>query len=290
MCTIGFSCSVEYSPTGDPDAHMSNSELSDKEKIEGLDYFLPKIDLSNWKVTLPIADPKEVIPPAILEYGSQPVLTDFMYNDSTDGSLVFYTYPGITTPNSSYSRTELREQMVPGNDETNWKFSDGGTITGTLSVEDISKDQSGSPHRIIVMQIHGRLTEEQRLLIREDDHNAPPVLKIYWIDGKVQVRTKVLKDSNVSDIELLRTNSWKDDSGHTFSTEVGREKFSLSVSATEGKLTVILNDDEKVEYEGIDLQKWNVFENYFKAGNYLITHDPGAYSKVKYFTLDVSHP
>ena len=83
-------------------------------------YILPDIDLSNWKVTLPIprsdGKPVEVEPPAILDYASDPVLKPFIYNDSTDGSLVFYTYP-CTTTNSSYSRNF--RQMTPGSNDNN---------------------------------------------------------------------------------------------------------------------------------------------------------------------------
>ena len=72
-------------------------------------YVLPDIDLSNWKVTLPIGNPTEVKPPEILNYATNEILKPFMYNDSINGALVFYTYPGASTANSSYSRTELRE-------------------------------------------------------------------------------------------------------------------------------------------------------------------------------------
>jgi len=164
-------------------------------QVEGVDYFLPKIDLNNWKVTLPIGKPSEVKPPEILDYSNIDVLKDYMYNDSTDGSLVFYTYPSASTRNSKYSRTELREQMVPGSNHTNWTFAQGGRMKGTLAVADISRDKNDKAHKVIIMQIHGRLTNEQRDLIGEDDNNAPPILKIYWDkDGRIRVKTKELKN------------------------------------------------------------------------------------------------
>ena len=261
--------------------------------VEGVDYFLPHIDLSNWKVTLPIprpdGKPLEVSPPEILNYATNETLLPFMYNDSTDGSLVFYTYPGSSTANSSYSRTELREQMVPGSNNTNWTFAQGGRMKGTLSVPEISNDSDGNPHRIIIMQIHGRLTNEQRDLIGEDDNNAPPVLKIYWQDGRIRVKTKELKDQNVNETDILFTSAWTDDEGMNFSEEVGTDKFTLEVIASEGRMEVILNDDETFVYEDIHMQKWGVFENYFKAGNYLNTLDEGAFARVKYYELEVTH-
>ena len=59
--------------------------------------------------------------------------------------------------------------------------------------------------------------------------------------------------------------------------------------ASEGRLEVILNDEESVVYDDIHMQKWGVFENYFKAGNYLQTKDEGSFAKVKYYDLEISH-
>ena len=266
------------------------SPLEDSKPVEGVDYFLPKIDLNYWKVTLPIGKPSEIKPPAISDYANLDVLKDFMYNDSTDGSLFFYTYPGASTRNSSYSRTELREQMVPGSNKTNWTFAQGGRMKGTLAVADVSMEKNGKPSKVIIMQIHGRLTNEQRDLIGEDDNNAPPVLKIYWDKGgRIRVKTKELKDINVSEKEMLKTSAWKDDKGHNFKTNVGNEKFTLEVIASDGKLEVILNDDESVVYDNIHMQKWGVFENYFKAGNYLQSKASDSFAKVKYYDLTISH-
>ncbi len=261
----------------------------EEELVEGEDYFLPHIDLSHWKVTLPIGNPTEVKPPEILDYATNSLLKEFMYNDSTDGSLVFYTYPGSSTQNSSYSRTELREQMVPGSNNTNWTFAQGGRIKGKLALSEVSKDNDGDYHRVIIMQIHGRLTDEQRDLIGEDDNNAPPMLKIYWENNKVVVRTKVLKDLNATDTEALHTDAWGNADKFTFSETVGFDPFTLEVLVSDGRMEVILNDNESDVYDDEHIQRWGIFENYFKAGNYLVTTDENAFSKVKYYELEHSH-
>lgn len=279
---------ILFFAVGCADASMQEPE-KDKEKVEGVDYFLPHIDLSHWKVTLPIGDPTEVEPPEILEYATSSVLRPYMYNDSTDGSLVFYAYPGATTTNTSYSRTELREQLEPGSNSTNWTFVQGGIMKGTLSVPEITKDGSGKYHKVIIMQIHGRLSNEQRDLIGASDNDAPPMLKIYWENEKVKVITKQLVDVNATDLEILKKDAWKDAPSHTFNTLVGKGKFTLEVQASDGKLKIILNDAESVTYDDIHIQRWSVFENYFKAGDYFQTLDAGAQAKVKYYKLEVSH-
>ena len=265
------------------------AEVEEEVMVEGVDFFLPNINLSNWKVTLPIGSPDEVEPPEILDYATDEKLMPYMYNDSTDGSLVFYTSPGSSTANSSYSRTELREQMVPGSNSTNWTFAEGGRMKGTLSVPEITTDASGDYHRTMVMQIHGRLTNAQRDLIGENDNNAPPILKIYWQNGKIRVKTKVLKNVNATDEEILHTDAWGDDEGYTFPDEIGTDIFTFEIIASNGRMEVILNETESVVYEDIHMEKWGVFENYFKAGNYLQTLDNGASAKVKYYELEVTH-
>lgn len=255
---------------------------------------LPKIDLSHWSVTTPEMNPKKgkptlVNPPEILDYATDERLLPYMYNDSLKGALVFYAFPSnATTANTKYSRSELREQMVPGNNNVNWTFKQGGVMKGTLRVDEISKDKDGKPHKVVIMQIHGRLTNEQRDLIGQKDNNAPPILKIYWKDGKVRVKTKELKNLNATYEEMLDKHAWDDDEGYSFEEKVGNKKFELEVKVSEGKLVVALNGVYKV-YKNIHMEKWGIFENYFKAGNYFQSRDKGAYAKVNYYKLKVSH-
>ena len=284
---VYFSCQ-----NNEPDeaAIIESEEEEVFEEAPERTYNLPNINLANWKVTLPIGNPTEVKPPEILSYATNETLKPFFYNDSINGALVFYTYPGASTANSSYSRTELRELINPSDGgKTNWTFAQGGNMRGTLSMDTISKDTNGDFHRTIIMQIHGRLTDAQRDLIGQSDNNAPPMLKIYWTDGKVRVKTKVLKDLGASDIDVLKTDSWGDDSGYTFSEYVGFDKFTLEVKVKNGEMEVVLNDKESVIYNNIHIQKWGVFENYFKAGNYLITTDKDAFARLKYYGLLVTH-
>ena len=127
---------------------------------------------------------------------------------------------------------------------------------------EITKDLDNDYYRIIIMQIHGRLTNAQKNLIGQSDNNAPPVLKIYWVDGKVRVKTKVLRDLNATDIEILETSAWGDDDGYTFPEYVGFDKFTLEVKVSEGRMEVIMNGNSKV-YDDIHMQKWSIFEKLF---------------------------
>jgi len=255
---------------------------------------LPNIDLSHWKVTLPATNkdgkPFNIEPPEILKFAKMEVAKPYMYIDSTKGAIVFHAMPtNSKTKNTKYTRSELREQMVPGDNNVNWTFKQGAYMKGKLAMDSSSKDSDGKYHRTIIMQIHGRLTNEQRDLIGEDDNNAPPVLKIYWDRGKIRVKTKELKNINATAPEILHEDAWTDDDGFNFEEEVGFRKFILEVKVSEGKLVVILNKNEYKVYENIHMKKWGVFENYFKAGNYFQSRDEGSFSKVRYYELSVSH-
>lgn len=253
-------------------------------------YKLPNIDLSHWSVTIPEGKPTIINPPEILNYAKNEVIKPYMYNDSINGAIVFYAYPSdATTSNSKYSRSELREQIVSGNNNVNWTFKQGGQIKGELQVAEISKDENGKYHRVMVMQIHGRLTDNQKNRIGQKDNNAPPILKIYWDNGRIRVKTKQLKNLNASTIEMLHKEAWTDDSGFTFKEKVEHNKFTLEIKVAEGKIIVILNNNESKVYANEHLKKWGIFENYFKAGNYLITRDENAFAKIKYYSLHVKH-
>lgn len=287
ILNIGFAQSVDGESTKSIKKERKRKKRNKKVK-------LPKIDLSHWKVTLPVTNdlgkPHEISPPEIIDFASNEIAKPYMYIDSTRGAIVFHSMPtSSTTKNTKYTRSELREQMVPGENNVNWTFKDGGYMKGKLAIDEVTKNSDGKFHRIIIMQIHGRLTNDQRDLIGEDDNNAPPILKIYWDNGKIRVKTKILKNIDASVPEILHEDAWDDDEGFNFAEKVGFRKFTLEVKISEGKMVVSLNGNEYKVYENVHMRKWGVFENYFKAGNYFQTRDKGAYGKVRFYELEVSH-
>lgn len=296
LFAVAISASVtsqeKKSETTGSDTKIEKTKKKKKKKKKKVK--LPKIDLSHWKVTLPITNdkgkPYEIEPPEISEFASNEIAKPYMYIDSTRGAIVFHAMPTESkTRNTKYTRSELREQMVSGDNNANWTFKDGAYMKGKIAIDEVTRDKDGKYHRVIIMQIHGRLTNEQRDLIGEDDNNAPPMLKIYWDKGKIRVKTKVLKNLSASDTEILHEDAWDNDEGFNFEQKVGFRKFTLEVKVSDGKMVIILNENEYKVYENIHIKKWGIFENYFKAGNYFQTRDEGAYAKVRFYELEVSH-
>lgn len=287
--SVNAICQEKINSVTESDSKTEKKKKKKKKKVK-----LPNIDLSHWKVTLPVTNdkgkPYEISPPEIFDFATNEKAKNYMYIDSTKGAIVFHAMPTASkTANTKYTRSELREQMVPGDNNTNWTFADGAYMKGKLAMEATSRDSEGKYHRTIIMQIHGRLTNEQRDLIGEDDNNAPPILKIYWDKGKIRVKTKVLKNLTATNEELLHEDAWDNDEGFNFEEEVGFRKFTLEVKVSKGKMVIILNGSEYKVYESIHMRRWGIFENYFKAGNYFQTRDEGAYSKISYYELEVSH-
>ncbi|MDO5970350.1 polysaccharide lyase family 7 protein [Flavivirga aquimarina] len=282
-------CQSEQEAISKTDVKVAAKKKKKKKKVK-----LPDIDLSHWKVTLPVLNekgkPYEIEPPEIFDFATNEVAKPYMYIDSTRGAIVFHAMPTASkTRNTKYTRSELREQMEPGNNNTNWTFADGAYMKGKIAMVETTKDSEGKYHRTIIMQIHGRLTNEQRDLIGEDDNNAPPILKIYWDNGKIRVKTKELKNLKASDTEILHEDAWGNDEGFNFEQEVGFRKFTLEVRVSKGKMVIVLNNNEYKVYENIHIRKWGIFENYFKAGNYFQSRDKGAFSKVRFYELEVKH-
>jgi hypothetical protein len=291
---ICFSFNIGFTQSNDNTKTDNVKTERKKKKKKRKKTKLPKIDLSHWKVTLPVTNdlgkPYEIAPPEILNFATNEIAKPYMYIDSTKGAIVFHAMPTASkTKNTKYTRSELREQMVPGENNVNWTFKDGAYMRGKLAMDQVTKDSNGKYHRVIIMQIHGRLTNEQRDLIGGDDNNAPPILKIYWDNGKIRVKTKVLKNSNATFPGILHEDAWGDDEGFNFEEKVNFRKFTLEVKVSEGKMVIALNGNEYKVYENIHMSKWGVFENYFKAGNYFQTRDEGAFAKVRYYELEVKH-
>ena len=255
------------------------------------------IDFSHWKVTLPVDEnnngsPDEYKPSVLVNYGYQTIeaVKPFMYDDTTDVSIVFYTYPDVSTTNSSYSRTELRELINPSNSRENWTLLEGGIMTGKLKIEAVSENTESSDdyHKVIVMQIHGIISEEDMNVHGFSSNNGPPLIKIYWKDGYVWSHKKSLVNESTSGDDLLDVSSdtWSDikvNLGY-----VGFDAFDFSITASDARIEVQLNSEEPFIYEDVSLSKWP-YENYFKAGNYLTSIHANAFAYIKYYELTVTH-
>lgn len=270
------SLSVEASATLDPDAPPSDN-----------------FDLTKWKLTLP--DSSE-ISPSTLSNGYEH--SSWFYTDSDDGGMVFVSPNyGDTTPNTNYTRSELREMLNPsagtqsyGN---NWVTSTSsssvksqaggvdGTMNAVLSVDHVSTTgDSSKVGRVVVGQIHGPDTEPIRLYY----HKRPSDSK-----GAIYFGTDDL-DNNNTWVNVIGGPSDLNPSngialGQKWSYEIKVVGLDMTVKVTpEGGSTTTVNYTLPSGYNDKYL--------YFKAGvyNQNNTGDESDYVQATFYELTHEHP
>ncbi|WP_397300677.1 polysaccharide lyase family 7 protein [Nonlabens ulvanivorans] len=282
-----------------------DSEEESPERIEIVvpnepDPVASNFDFSDWKVTLPVdvnndGSPDEYAPSQLDNggYRTLSALDGYMYDDPVGEGIIFYTQfdtNGATTANSSYPRTELRELINPSNSRDNWSLQDGGVLKVRMQALDVS-DNTGTgslnKDRFIMAQIHGIITPSDVARLNLSSDSAPPLLKMQWRDGDLYAYKKTLENESMSGDAIINKDDavWGDIS-YNFG-QVGFEPFDLEIRASTGRLEVIVDGQSHV-FQDISLAKWP-FDNYFKAGNYIQTTDPTGYSKVKLYSIEVSH-
>ncbi len=112
------------------------------------------IDLTNWKLTLPIDEdlntsPDEIKQPALATYSNGYY---FWPNDAYDGVIFKAHAGGVTTNNSGYPRCELREMKNNGVDQASWASNDGDYHI--LEVTEKIIHYPDVKHHVVVAQIH----------------------------------------------------------------------------------------------------------------------------------------
>jgi Alginate lyase len=158
------------------------------------------LDLSNWKLTLPTGDagsPEEVLAGRLSKFTNE----FFKVNDARDGVVFTARVGGVTTKNSHYPRSELREMR--GDENAAWSNPGG---THTLEVREAILAVPEVKPEVVAAQIHDgdddvlqiRL-EGERLSVQSDDGESETVidpgyrlgtpydLKIVAADGRVDV-------------------------------------------------------------------------------------------------------
>jgi hypothetical protein len=172
-------------------------------EASGCDYPGQIIDVSSWKLQLPVGDPvKEVKNPtlATYRYGSL-----FRANSSCSGALFRAPVNGTTTSGSSYPRSELREMTDDGSELARWS-----TTSGT--------------HRMILDQAVTRLPRGKRHLGVGQIHNGSNDVLMVRVEGS----RLLVKPNGGSEVVL--------DSSYSLG-----ERFRVELVASGGQIKVYYN-------------------------------------------------
>jgi hypothetical protein len=236
---------------GDRLTDVGGDAASDK---SGPTYPADLLDLTNWKLTLPVGSagsPTEIRQPELRTFSMSP----YFVLDATGTGVVFQAHAGgVTTSNSGYPRSELREMTAGGGQNAAWSTTSGThtmTITETITHLPVVK-----PH-VVAGQIHD--ASDDVVMIRLEGTNL-------FVEG----------DGN----ELGVLNA-----SYTLGT-----RFTVRLVAAGGRIRVYYED---LATPKVDIASDNT-DCYFKAGSYTQSNPaqgdaPTAYGEVLIHALTVTH-
>lgn len=218
-------------------------------------------NLSVWSLQLPIgsAGSPDTISPSPLE-GSSGFQDSYFYTNTTDGGMEFWDpESGVTTANSSYPRSELREMDSSGQD-ANW-FPSGTTNTLSASLKVIKV-----PDHVCVGQIH-----------LGSGGSTKPLLELYYYkSGDVVL---AIEQTPAGGNEVPYTVG-KVSLGTKFSYKIGLSGSTISLSVNGGTTKTWQMSST---FDGYGM--------YFKAGDY--DQSAGSSSSVgatvEFYSLGVAH-
>ena len=243
---------------GDENEKPRKEKLTVEDTLPGILREKPTaIDLTRWKVTLPVNEDGEISGQGDAVELTRPAGFALPpYYDVQPGSITFMApTDGARTGGSNYPRSELRE-MDGNGDEYEWTVADGGRLGATLKVNELPKARDDLPSRVVVGQIHGPDDELCRIYYTDKG-------EVYFIDDKAEEETE-------ETIYKLTSADGKEPSIPLGAT------FSYKIDANAERLMVTVTHDD-IDYVGTDRISafWPGKPLYFKAGAYVQVGKPG---------------
>ncbi len=219
-------------------------------------------DLSIWQLQEPVGSPGSptTFSPSELE-GASGHQDTYFYTDTTDGSMVFWDPEnGVTTANSNYPRSELREMTASGA-AANWAPTGTNMLSATLKATVI-------PNHAAVGQIH---------LGTGTPSSTKPLLELfYYSSGKITIGIEQTPaGGNEVETEVATVPL-----GTQWSYVIGLSGNTISLTIN-GGTPQTFTMSSTFDQEGM----------YFKAGNYdqSVGSDANVASQVQFYALSVAH-
>jgi len=219
-------------------------------------------DLSVWELQEPVgsAGSPTTILPAQLE-GAKGFQDTYFFTDPTDGSMSFWDPEnGVTTANSNYPRSELRE-MTAGGAAANWSSSGTNTLSATLKVTQV-------PDHVAVGQIH---------LGTGTPASTKPLLELYFYA--------------TGDIELgiEQTPAGGNEVNHPVGNVPLGTKWSYVIGLSSNTISLVIDGGAAQTFTMPS--SFDQEDMYFKAGDYDQSVGTSATvgAKVQFYSLEVFH-
>ena len=179
-----------------------------------------------------------------------------------DGAMTFWAFVlGATTSGSSYPRSELREQISPPLNSSNWVPYGVHLLSAQCRVTQVP-----STGKVIIGQIHCYTG------------NARPLLKLQYESGVIAA--------------LVKTNSNFDPDYKLYFQNVGLSNLiNYQIKIENGLVTTTVNGSNQAVNVFLTDPDWATNGLYFKAGSYCQDNvgDTNEGSRVAFYMLDRSH-
>jgi hypothetical protein len=217
-------------------------------------------NLAIWSLQLPVgsAGSPTTIPASQLKGASGYSNPAYFWTDKTDGSMTFWApEKGVTTPNSNYARSELREMNSDGS-AADWTLAGNHTLSAQLRVPSVTKN-------VCVGQVH----------LGSGGSSTKPLLELYYhSNGDVYLGTENSPDGGQTTHYITNVAigvKW------TYVINVTGNKINLTVNGAKTSYTIP--------------SSFNAYRQYFKAGSYNQSSSDSTSNgaKVKFYTLTVAH-
>ena len=219
-------------------------------------------DLSVWELQEPVGSPgaPTTYSPAQLE-GPNGHQDAYFFTDPTDGAMTFWDPEnGVTTANSMYPRSELREMTAAGA-PANWPSTGTHTLSATLKATIV-------PDHVCVGQIH---------LGTGTPASTKPLLELFYLStGSIAIG---IEQSPAGGNEV-RTTVGNVPLGTKWSYVIGLSGNAITL-VIDGGATQSFTMASSFDQEGM----------YFKAGDYdqSVGSSSTVGAKVQFYALDVHH-
>jgi hypothetical protein len=219
-------------------------------------------DLTVWELQEPIGAPgaPTTILPAQLS-GANGFQDMYFFTDPSDGSMSFWDPEnGVTTANSKYPRSELREMTAAGK-PADWPSTGTNTLSATVKVTQV-------PDHVAVGQIH---------LGSGTPTSTKPLLELFYhADGSIV-------------LAIEQTPAGGNEVPHPVGNVPLGTQWSYVIGLSGNTITLII-DGGATQSFAMDAS-FNPYNMYFKAGDYdqSVGSSASVGAKVQFYALSVMH-
>ena len=218
-------------------------------------------DLGVWNLQLPSGSPGSptTIPSARLKGAGGYTDPAYFFTDRTDGSMTFWApEKGVTTPNSKYARSELRETNADGS-AADWRLAGSHKLTATLRIPHVTKN-------VCVGQIH----------LGSGGPSTKPLVELYYRpNGDIHFGTEI-SPAGGQDVRKVGNVPLGTRWSYTIAVS-GGNRVNLTINGTTTSCPIPSSFDP--------------YGMYFKAGSYNQSSSQSTSNgaKVKFYALTVTH-